>query len=494
MGTNYNIKKQLGEGGFGKVYLIEMNNKNYALKKIFIREMNKEEIKKQHEEINIIKNLNNQYIVKYYDSFYEKDHLCILMEYAGDSNLKSFIQRYKDSNQLIEEQIIKNIIIQITLGLKEIHKSNIIHRDLTPDNVFIDDYNEIKIGDFGVSKKLEGTKYAKTIIGKYEYFAPELIKREKYYYRVDIYALGCIIYELFTLNSYFHDKNIEDKEGKIDTDIYNKKWQDLIEKLLQKDYHQRPCTEEIYNYVININNNGTKIDELTSFLINFEHIDPHNSLLSEEYFYLKKEQSKLINNIFNQGLISDIIPIKLNYIDDKRIAAYRLICNNFSAGYNDWIPAWHGTLFKNLESIIKYGLRLPETKLKNGKLTPKPTCSPDNVCGIKNWDKAIFATPCLDCASIYALENKSIVSYHYSYPYSPSLVELRIRPKSYSTYKAKECVGKITCYFPTEHNDNIYRITSEKDVIIKSIVFLNPIVLTDKNERKVNLVKNFYQN
>ena len=100
MGTNYNIKKQLGEGGFGKVYLIEMNNKNYALKKIFIREMNKEEIKKQHEEINIIKNLNNQYIVKYYDSFYEKDHLCILMEYAGDSNLKSFIQKYKDSNQL----------------------------------------------------------------------------------------------------------------------------------------------------------------------------------------------------------------------------------------------------------------------------------------------------------------------------------------------------------------------------------------------------------
>ena len=111
--------------------------------------------------------------------------------------------------------------------------------------------------------------------------------------------------------------------------------------------------------------------------------------------------SKFINNIINQGLISDIIPIKLNNIDDERIAAYHLICNNFSDGYNDWIPAWHGTLFKNLESIIKYGLRLPETKLKNGKLTPKPTCSPDNVCGIKNWDKAIFATPCLDCASIY---------------------------------------------------------------------------------------------
>ena len=64
-----------------------------------------------------------------------------------------------------------------------------------------------------------------------------------------------------------------------------------------------------------------------------------------------------------------------------------------------------------------------------------------------------------------------------------------LKPKSYSTYKAKECVGFtgrsgcLLCGFPTEHNDNIYRITSEKDVIIKSIVFLNPIVLTGERGR-----------
>ena len=199
---------------------------------------------------------------------------------------------------------------------------------------------------------------------------------------------------------------------------------------------------------------------------------------------MKKEQSRLINNLYNQGLISEIIPIKNNHVDDKRIVAYKLICNNFPAGYNNWIPAWHGTFFRNLESIIKNGLLLPETKLKNGKTTPKPTISPDDVCGIKNWEKAIFATPCLDCASIYSLEIKNIGEYNYAYPYSPSLVELRIKPNSYSTFKAKECVGFIgrsgclLCGFETEHNDYIYRITSEKDIIIKSIVFLNPIVLT----------------
>ncbi len=205
MKLNYNIKKELGKGAYAKVYLIEMNNKKYALKKIFTGEMSKEDIQKCREEINIIKNLNSQYIVKFYNSFDERDHLCIIMEYAGNSNLKTFINKYRDRNELIDEQIIKDIILQICLGLKKIHKSNVIHRDLTPDNIFIDDNNKIKIGDFGVSKKLEGEKYANTIIGKYEYFAPELNKREKYDYRVDIYAFGCIMYELFTLNTYFLD-------------------------------------------------------------------------------------------------------------------------------------------------------------------------------------------------------------------------------------------------------------------------------------------------
>ena len=81
-----------------------------------------------------------------------------------------FINDYKNRDEPINESIIKSIILQICKGLKDIHDNKIIHRDLTPDNIFIDKNNKIKIGDFGVSKiMITFNNYAKTQIGKLNY-------------------------------------------------------------------------------------------------------------------------------------------------------------------------------------------------------------------------------------------------------------------------------------------------------------------------------------
>ena len=170
------------------------------------------------------------------------------MEYGGDSNLKKFIKQFKDKNELIDEKIIVNIIFQICFGLKEIHEHNIIHRDLKPENIFINKENEIKIGDFGISRQLYSTMNATTNnIGTMKYMAPEIITQKKYDNKVDIYSLGCIIYELFTLNEYYMDKNDPDKICKIDTDVYDSKWQNLIDLLLEKDYNKRPYNDDVIN-------------------------------------------------------------------------------------------------------------------------------------------------------------------------------------------------------------------------------------------------------
>ena len=129
------------------------------------------------------------------------------MEYVGDNNLKQFIHDYKNNNELIDQNIIKDIFIQICKGLKEIHNNKILHRDLTPDNIIIDKNNKIKIGDFGISKILINlNNYANTQMGKIHYMAPERLRGLKYNNKVDIYSLGCILYELFTLNEYYDDK------------------------------------------------------------------------------------------------------------------------------------------------------------------------------------------------------------------------------------------------------------------------------------------------
>jgi NIMA (never in mitosis gene a)-related kinase len=127
--------------------------------------------------------------------------------------------------------------------LKKIHKKNLIHRDLKPENIFFKSDLKLIIGDFGVAKQLKnGTIHANTQIGTFQYMAPEILRNEKYSNKVDIYALGCIIYELCTLNFYFGNKT----EGKIDVSLFGNDLQNLIDKLVEKEPNKRPCVDEIY--------------------------------------------------------------------------------------------------------------------------------------------------------------------------------------------------------------------------------------------------------
>ena len=252
----YKIIKRIGKGGCGAVYLVQKENKYYALKKI--TDLTEEEIENYQKILNVLFKIKSEYIIRYYESIIESDCLYIIMEYGGNTDLKKYILKQEDS--LINEKIIKDIIIQICKGLQEIHKNKFIHRDLTPDNIFMDNNNNIKIGDFGVSKVLTTTQnYTKSKAGKFKYLAPEIIKDEKYNNKVDIYSLGCVIYELFTLNEYYNAKN-EDKL--INTNIYNSKWQNLIDLTLKDNFNERPDIDYIYNYIkneIDINDDKNEI-------------------------------------------------------------------------------------------------------------------------------------------------------------------------------------------------------------------------------------------
>ena len=315
MEKEYKIIKKLRERGFGKVYLVEKDNQQYVLKQCKMK-LENEELEQYKKLIIIISKINNEYLIKYHDISIENDTFNILMEYSGDIDLKKYINNYKNKGELINENIIKDIILQICKGLKVIHKNKIIHRDLTPDNIFIDINNKIKIGDFGVSKILTTTKnYANSQVGKYKYYAPEISKGLKHNNKVDIYSLGCIIYELFTLNEYFIDKKIDEKDCKINTEIYNEKYQELIDLLLKKDYHERPNIEEIIYFIENINYIIAEINIEEKDIIkdiriinSYEEEHRNNNLLMTK---------KAIDKYGNEKEIKDNCQIKINnnYID-----------------------------------------------------------------------------------------------------------------------------------------------------------------------------------
>lgn len=169
-------------------------------------------------EITIIrKNLKHPNIVKYLKTFKKKDNFYIVMEIIEGMSLSQRIHSLKERSENFVESKIWNIFIQILLALKYLHKDkNIVHRDLTPNNVMLSDNDKVTITDFGLAK-LKGVEYCKitSIVGNLMYLCPENIKNEASNEKADIWSLGCILYELSTLEAPFSSSNMLSLASKV---------------------------------------------------------------------------------------------------------------------------------------------------------------------------------------------------------------------------------------------------------------------------------------
>ena len=145
---NYKIIENLGQGHFGSSYKVlnKDNNNTYVIKRILLKSINQVELKEIQNDIKILSTINNELILKYYDSFSDNESFNIVIEYCNGLNLRTYLNERKKNNKLIEKDIIYHIISEICKGLKDIHSKKLIHRDLKPDNLFL-------TGDFKV--KLE---------------------------------------------------------------------------------------------------------------------------------------------------------------------------------------------------------------------------------------------------------------------------------------------------------------------------------------------------
>jgi len=350
--SDYEIVKELGKGGFGSVYEVreKINNinfnkiKKYAMKEILLANESKEAIEEAKKEAEFLSKFdNNQFIIKYYGSTIYNNKFYILMELFNGKNLRQFLNEKKGNKELIEKGIIIKIIEQICLGIRVIHNKNIVHRDLKPENIFIDVNNKIKIGDFGLSRNFNSYK-AYTLTpngaGTIPYNAPEVLNEGKYNKKSDIYSLGCIIYELFTLNFYFSDK-LCDRIKIID----NGKYQKLVNSLLQIDFNKRPDINQIINdYVdegkinnIIINNNDINYYNESNYYFNnnINYKNNKNYISDNGCTYFLKNHPTGIKSIKNYSYFISGLQIIASCEIIKKILNYRYNENKFIYLLND---------------------------------------------------------------------------------------------------------------------------------------------------------------
>ena len=161
--------KSLGKGNFGEVFLVKskVENKKYALKEIPIKNQNEDLINEGEH----LKELDHPNLVLYKSVFFANDILNVMMEYAKNGDLNNELLRHKEQNKYFEENQLLNWLTQICFSLQYIHEKKIVHSDIKPSNIFLTKKNNIKLGDFGIFKKIMNFDEKKL------YGAPELVKK-----------------------------------------------------------------------------------------------------------------------------------------------------------------------------------------------------------------------------------------------------------------------------------------------------------------------------
>ena len=206
--NKYQIIKSIGDGTYGQVYEglnIETNQK-VAIKKLKNKMSSWEECILQNE-IRFLRKLDNENIIKLIEVIREANSDVSYIFELCDCNLFEFIEKYRKQKMFISEAKIRNIVYQITCGIKYLHSFDIMHRDLKPENILmILNNNLVKLADFGTAKEVP--KYKDNSLTDYVctrwYRAPECtLKSTNYDEKIDIWAIGCIMAELYTLKPIF---------------------------------------------------------------------------------------------------------------------------------------------------------------------------------------------------------------------------------------------------------------------------------------------------
>lgn len=246
-------RKRIGKGSFSTIYkgYSTKNNQVYAIKEITIdKKQNKSNVKR---ELNVLKTIDNPYIVKLHDVIIDTNYnnIYFILDYYPKGDLAKFL-----NHKPLKEKYCRKYMKQLALGLEYLLNKDILHRDLKPQNILLTNEYNIKITDFGFAKQVDKNSLITTLCGSPMYMAPEIINKKDYDIKSDLWSVGVILYEMiygsvpFNVSNFLElIKNINNK----DITFNHKKIKptseclELMKQLLTKDPKNRITWKAFFN-------------------------------------------------------------------------------------------------------------------------------------------------------------------------------------------------------------------------------------------------------
>ncbi|MCJ1306898.1 ATP binding [Agyrium rufum] len=259
----------IGQGSFGSVFLAlhAVTGELMAVKQVGVPSNSNSELDKKKQsmvaalkrEIDLLRELQHPNIVQYYGSNSDDEHFNIFLEYVPGGSVAAMLNSYGQ----LQEPLIRNFVRQILAGLSYLHGKDIIHRDIKGANVLVDNKGNIKISDFGISKRVEvsalqpGSKGGHinrpSLQGSVFWMAPEVVKQTSYTLKADIWSLGCLVVEMFTGTHPFPNSSqlqaifqIGSSSAKPNTpENASEEGQEFLRQTFESDQDKRPSADEL---------------------------------------------------------------------------------------------------------------------------------------------------------------------------------------------------------------------------------------------------------
>ena len=194
----------IGKGQFGKAHSMrDQRGTMFCIKEVSVRTSDEHQRTLVLNEVHIMRETcKHPNIIMFYESWFQTNRLCILMEYCRGGSLDKLIYRFITEGKTFTHHKIMHYMQEIAGALRYCHTDlHIMHRDLKPANILIDDIGTLKLADFGLARTLSATEFCATFCGSPQYMSPEQFAGNSYSFSADVWSLGCILYELMTLKS-----------------------------------------------------------------------------------------------------------------------------------------------------------------------------------------------------------------------------------------------------------------------------------------------------